>query len=985
MESEVGRILEACYAEILEDRVPDLDVLCAEAPELRARIERVLMREHEVLNSASSSGSSSGSVTTQTERTPSPRRRVGDFEILEEIGSGGMGKVYRARQSSLQREVALKILREDFSDSDGGRARMQREALVTAALDHENIVPIYATGQDGDRIYIAMRLVRGLPLDRQALPLDPMRTASIGIAVARALQAAHEVGVLHRDVKPANILLERDTPYVVDFGLARLARPTTQLTRGNAAPGTLAYMAPEILRERAPVFDPRVDVYGLGATLYETLCGHPPFRSDVQVRLLREVLYDDPKRLGLPLRHRDLETIVLRALEKSPSDRFPTADAMAQELERYVRGEPILSRPIGAIARLWRRACRKPRTSIATAAAALIVIGLSAFLLRSKLDEQQRYNEDVSRIEAAFAHADLSGAARDLERLRRAEGPSSTSDLARRFAREVELRTLTLALQSSLVHANPKVVEPLVEKLRDDSRPRYRLAISAWTALGPSRSIQLDRDLAERFPRTNRVRQALEMEQDPAVALRDFRADGGATDRLFTAFLLRLHGRPPRIAESELHGIDTSGPEGLAVQFSRAIVFEEIAQERAAFLELGPVFESVHTQPFAACTLARLAASLGYADARSRLLHARTLIGDDAPPYLRIFLASCELQIARDLGDDAAFWNVWRESAPLLDETRGYWMFGADAARYAGDLERARKLLETGIRRLADRPTRSLTLRSLALQVDWLLTPYCEEAEPLEPAVLQRAAPTISDFERRAQELHVEGKRARQRIVEGEALLLMARCARALGKRRKGWNLLDRACREYEMPEALSYFAYLVAYRVLNRHLAGVEDMDAQSGEPLAAACRVAFERARSVQSKAKAGDPAAIAVSDMAAAARFACAFHCAYAEDAVPRALRMLETKQDNGDFFANLAARAIEWGGVPLDLLLEESGDDNSLASRVLNAIEFLEASKLTRDQRRATYRRWMSAMRSSERSRGAVWRETGAALRRALGER
>ncbi|MCB9880452.1 MAG: serine/threonine protein kinase [Planctomycetes bacterium] len=986
MESEVARILEECFSELLEGREPDIEALCAHAPHLRARVSRVVAREREVLGSAHSKDDPLGDdidVDVVASGTL-VNRRVGDFEILEEIGSGGMGKVYRARQLSLNREVALKILREDLSDSAAGRTRMQREALITAALEHENIVPVYATGQDGDRTFIAMKLVRGLPLDQQALPLDPIRTAKIGLAVARALQAAHEVGVLHRDMKPANVLLASDTPYVVDFGLARLATRTTQLTQGHAAPGTLAYMAPEMLRERAPTFDPRVDVYGLGATLYETLSGNPPFWNDNQIRLLREVLYDEPKRLSLPSIHGDLETIVLRALQKSPTDRFLSAGAMAEELERFLRGEPIESKPVGIFGRIWRRARRRPAFSLTVTAVACVVITMSAVLVRSRMREADRRNFEIARIEAGLTDPDLTDATARLEQLRSSDEFAAPAELTTRLRDEATLRVLTLILQHTLVHTNPGVAAELAQHLRNAKDARARIAVAAWEALGrASKRLDLDVDLTARYPRTTCVRDALDAGDDVAARLEACSEDGGATDRLFVVFLLRLNDQPTHLSESELRTASTTGPEGLAVQFARAAVLEELSEERAAFLELGPLLGSKLMRPFALCTRARLAATLGYDDARRRLVEVHELVGPDAPEHLRAFLAGARLQIARDLGQGTEFWRVWESAAPLLDKSHAYWMFGADTARRSGDLERARALLIEGVDKVHKRPMRDLALRSSLLQVDWLRKPYSEEPEPLVGDELAQFRPEIEDLDHRASELYLDAQRVKVRLVMAEAIVARARCARALGNRREAWNLLEHACREYQTPEALSYYAFLIAYRVLNRHLTGSPDED-ESSTPLVQASGIAFERAGTVLRSAKSGEPAALDVQQMTRLALFASAYHCGYVDETIEMARHILDRPVDEDDYFAMLATHAIEWGGFPLDVLLEEAADFEALAQRLITAVEIVEASRLTRDQRRAAYERWSQALEGAASVDGASWRAARAVLAKALAE-
>ncbi|MBI2932049.1 MAG: protein kinase [Planctomycetes bacterium] len=272
------------------------------------------------------------------------------YELIEELGSGAMAVVYRARDLALGRDVAVKILRHEYACDPQFLARMQREAQVVAKLDHPNIVRLYDVREDA----LVMELVQGqrLQLDRLALP-ERLRVIE---DVARAVHAAHEHGVVHRDLKPDNILMEPSGRVVLtDFGLAHLADARSRLTRSGAAVGTPLYMAPEQIRGEPA--DGRADVYSLGVMLYEAFAGRPPFMAHTIIELYKRVLHEEPPRL--PGAAPDFVTVCLRALAKDPRDRYTTAAAFADDLSRLRKGEAVSSRHISSWSRIARRIVRR--------------------------------------------------------------------------------------------------------------------------------------------------------------------------------------------------------------------------------------------------------------------------------------------------------------------------------------------------------------------------------------------------------------------------------------------------------------------------------------------------------------------------------------------------------------------------------------------------------------------------------------------------
>jgi len=306
-------------------------------------------------------------------------RDFGDYELLEEIGRGGMGVIYRARQKSLNRIVALKLILTGPLASGDEIRRFHSEAEAAAILDHPGIVPIYEVGELAGQHYFSMGYVEGQSLaDRiKDGPLPPREAAQLVRRVSEAVHFAHQAGVIHRDLKPANILLDRaGQPRVTDFGLAKRVKGHSQLTGTNQILGTPSYMPPEQARGVAGKIGPAADVYALGAVLYELLTGRPPFTAANPLATLVQVLHHEPvppRQLNsqVPL---DLNTIALKCLEKSASRRYPTAQDLADELGRYLAGEPIHARPIGPGERLWRWCRRHPARAVASAAVLLCLL-----------------------------------------------------------------------------------------------------------------------------------------------------------------------------------------------------------------------------------------------------------------------------------------------------------------------------------------------------------------------------------------------------------------------------------------------------------------------------------------------------------------------------------------------------------------------------------------------------------------------------------
>jgi WD40 repeat protein/tRNA A-37 threonylcarbamoyl transferase component Bud32 len=307
-----------------------------------------------------------------------PSRSFGDYELLEEIARGGMGIVYKARQKKLQRTVALKMIQAGHWASHQEVQRFYVEAEASAKLDHPGIVPIFEVGEHDGQHFFSMALVDGgsLATRLRSGPLPEREAVELLVRVADAVGYAHEHGVIHRDLKPGNILVDRSgQPKVTDFGLAKVATLDSHLTMTGQVVGTPSYMAPEQASGTQAFIGPAVDVYALGATLYCLLTGRPPFQAATPLETIKQVLEQEPVSLRAAngAISRDLETICHKCLQKEPAKRYPSAAALIGDLRRYLAGEPIEARPVGQLERLWRW-CRRNRAVAALLAIVALVL-----------------------------------------------------------------------------------------------------------------------------------------------------------------------------------------------------------------------------------------------------------------------------------------------------------------------------------------------------------------------------------------------------------------------------------------------------------------------------------------------------------------------------------------------------------------------------------------------------------------------------------
>src|SRR5262249_52560898 len=360
----VMRVCCKCGSKLLTDAPQGLCGLCLFKTALAPLMDEAAVASHD--------GGSVDSAEVLSE--------FGDYELLEEIGRGGQGVVYRARKKSLNRTVALKVIGLGQWATQAHLKRFRREAEAAANLDHPCIVPIYDVGEREGSCYFSMKFIDGGQLDEVAKrkPISSRNAAELIAKLARTVHYAHEHGILHRDIKPGNILLDtKGEPHLTDFGLARLLETKSTVTHTMDVLGTPSYMAPEQASGRNEQLTNATDVYGLGAVFYQLLTGHPPFAGGTTYETVRLVLETEPRqpRLWNPKIDRELSTICLKCLEKDPKRRYSSALALAEDLDHWLKHEPIRARRSGFFthARKWVR--RNP--GIAALIASLVALAVA--------------------------------------------------------------------------------------------------------------------------------------------------------------------------------------------------------------------------------------------------------------------------------------------------------------------------------------------------------------------------------------------------------------------------------------------------------------------------------------------------------------------------------------------------------------------------------------------------------------------------------
>ena len=398
---------------IEKDENPSRDEMLARHPELAEEL-REFFADHDRMNRLAQP------LCEQTLAHPAMAatdriRYFGDYEVLDEIARGGMGVVFKARQVTLNRIVAIKMILSGQLASPADVERFHTEAEAAAKLDHPGIVPVYEVGLHEGQHYFSMGFVDGQSLSTRIAngPLPAREAAELVLTVAEAVQYAHEKGVVHRDLKPGNILLDlQGNPRITDFGLAKLTESHSDLTGTGQILGTPGYMPPEQAAAHLGAVGPSSDIYSLGAILYCLLTGRPPFQAATSMETLLQVQKQEPvppRQLNpsIPL---DLDTIVLKCLEKSPSRRYRAAGELADELQCYLEGRPIRARAVGSFERTWRWCKRNPALTGIAGLAGIIVVLSAALMTRGYYNEQLKsanasLADTIGEREAALALA----------------------------------------------------------------------------------------------------------------------------------------------------------------------------------------------------------------------------------------------------------------------------------------------------------------------------------------------------------------------------------------------------------------------------------------------------------------------------------------------------------------------------------------------------------------------------------------------------
>lgn len=382
------------------------------------------------------------------------------YEQVEFVGRGGMGVVYKARHTALNRIVAIKMLLPGSHDVPRETEVLLREASAVASIQHPNIVQVFDVGTFEGRPYFTMEFLDGGSLAQRmgGNPQPPHKAADLALILARAVQVAHEMGVVHRDLKPGNILFAGDgTPKIVDFGLARRIDETSAATLSHIGFGTPSYMAPEQALGAAGRNEPAVDVYALGAVLYDLLTGRAPFRADSPVETQRQVVEQDPappSQLNSRV-PRDLETICLACLRKDPSRRYASAKAIADDLGRFIRGDPVSARPVGLAERLRKWIRRHPAHTAAWFAAVVciaVAFGVALWTYSQRLAFEREVAADFAEVVRLERASDWNAARNVLERAKTRMGlgyGSKDLDLrAAQISRELDLVDRLSAMRS---------------------------------------------------------------------------------------------------------------------------------------------------------------------------------------------------------------------------------------------------------------------------------------------------------------------------------------------------------------------------------------------------------------------------------------------------------------------------------------------------------------------------------------------------------
>jgi serine/threonine protein kinase len=392
--------------------------------------------------------------------------QIGSYDILSELGRGGMGVVYKAQDRRLKRLVALKVVLAGGHASAAERQRFQVEVEAAARLQHPNIVQVYEVGEEGGRPFMAMEYCpSGSLQDRiRNQPQPPREAAQLIATLADALHHAHQAGIVHRDIKPANLLLTTDgAPKVADFGLAKRLNKADNFTQTGAIMGSLDYMAPEQAAGRTREATPATDVYSLGAVLYKLLTGQPPFHGTSDLETINAIVSRDPVsiRVFQPKTPRDLVTICHKCLEKNPARRYATAATLADDLRRYLADQPIQARPLGSVESAWRWARHHSGLSLVLLGGVTMLLVVAACLAWSSY-RSYRLMAEVNQVQRPLQH--LSGRIKYLDEVLTSSAflASATGDRSWEERYLAHVSQLDEALQDA-VRLAPDAKQPLAD------------------------------------------------------------------------------------------------------------------------------------------------------------------------------------------------------------------------------------------------------------------------------------------------------------------------------------------------------------------------------------------------------------------------------------------------------------------------------------------------------------------------------------------
>jgi hypothetical protein len=679
--------------------------------------------------------------TVGSEGAASPAEEVPGYEILGELGRGGMGVVYKARQVRADRVVALKKIRSGVEASAEELARFRVEGEAVARMQHPHVVQIHEVGEHQGMPFFSLEFCEGGSLARRLRsgPLAPERSAQLVECLARGVQAAHEHGVVHRDLKPGNILLTGEgTPKVTDFGLARKLDSGTRQTQTGVLLGTPAYMAPEQASGRD--VGPSADVYALGVILYECLTGRPPFKAATTLDTLRQVVADEPVPPGRlnPQVPRDLETVCLKCLEKDPGRRYVSAGALAEDLGRFGAGEAVKARPVGRLARAGKWARRNP--TVAGLATAILLVLVGGVLISSYF----AYDANRKAGELQQANTELK---------------ESRDDLHKTNAK-LET-TLARSLLRPLGHGEGPLTDPEVESLWDlaGSEQSLRLRFVSEALRGPVQTRQLENratfafqsvvalDAAQRLQVEQLLGERLEargipedQRRDVALALAVF----GVQDRQLAARAAAA------LTDAMRKTQDPTALQALAEGLVSLVIRMEPAPAAAALTKA----LSMSTDPF---TLRTLAVGLGSVAARLEPEQAARACARAAEALTEAMGKTTNPTALRHLGEGLGSLARWMEPEQAARACAGTAEALTDAIRKTTDPNALRSLafgLDSVARRLepeqAARATAALTeamsktqhpsaLRQLARALSSLATQLAPEPAARAVAALTKA------------------------------------------------------------------------------------------------------------------------------------------------------------------------------------------------------------------------------------------------------